>query len=134
MPWRQKYGGLRNSRGYRFNEGPDYDGRPLQACWTTQRTDWQARAVEKKIDEVYLRGTCGEGQREGAAMLLVSRFGGREHVFRALIKDDPEEMLEIRPDSDWARTFQFRIENEAGSRFKLDGGLEAYIQAKERPR
>lgn len=118
---------------YRFNEGGDYDGRPIHARWSTQVTDWQARAVEKKIDEVFLRGECDEAHKAGAAMLFKTRYGGREHVFRALIKDDPEEILEIQPDSDWARTFQFYIENEEGSRFSLHGGMEAYVQARSRP-
>ncbi|MDR1620102.1 MAG: hypothetical protein LBS18_05520 [Clostridiales bacterium] len=119
---------------YRFNEGPDYDGRPIRAHWETQTTDLFARAVEKKIDEVFLRGTREEGDKAGAAVLLTTKFGGRGHVFRALMKDDPEEIIEIRPDSDWARTFQFEIDNEAGSRFSLQGGMEIYMQVQERPR
>ncbi len=99
--------------------------------WDTQRTDWQARALDKKIDEIFLLGYAGQG---GAPLLLTSRFGAKSQVFRTLVKEDETEILEIRPDSDWARIFQFRIENEAGSRFSLQGGMEVYFQIKERPR
>ncbi len=114
---------------FRFDEGEDYDGRPIDAYWKTQCTDWRARAIDKKVDEIFLRGVC---EKEPAAMLLTTRFGGREKIFRALVKDDPEEMMEIQPHCDWARTFQFCFRNEAGSRFSLHGGMEVYVQAKER--
>ncbi len=114
---------------YRFNEGEDYDGGAIRAYWETPVTDWQERFKEKRVCEVALRG---EG--EGNTIIFTTRYGAKTHVYRTLMKENTVDILEIEPHVDWARTFGFRIENEAGSRFSLHGGLEAYIEVKERPR
>ena len=108
---------------YRFNEGDTYDGKPISAYWQTQKTDLGAKYIEKQIKEVYLRG-------EGGVMNLYTHSGGSYNMFSPRISD--YEVIEVFPNIDSARTFFFRIENEAGSRFTLEGGMEVEIETSSR--
>ena len=115
---------------YRFNEGADYDGEPIAAYWYTQCTDLQNRGTEKKIDEVYLRGA---GETPLSPILLDTYCGTLTHHTRKLMVDE-RDILEIQPNIDAKRTFQFKISNEAGSRFSLHGGMEVHLQLNQRSR
>lgn len=115
---------------YRFNEGPDYDGEPINAYWYTPRTDLRDRRTYKKIEIVSLRG---EGENDNTAILLDTYSGVQVRNDRKLMKD-PREMLEFLPEIAEADTFQFKISNEAGSRFSLHGGMEVFCQFNARRR
>lgn len=107
---------------YRFNEGTTYDGAPIAAYWQTQRTDLNKKYQDKKIKSIYLRGT-GRMVFDVLAGAAVSREPRNIN--------DQDEVVEIIPMSDYSRTFAFRFENEAGSHFALEGGMEAIIETNE---
>lgn len=102
---------------YRFNEGTSYDGTNINAYWTTQKTDLHQKWRDKKISATYLRGT-------GDALLFTVYFGSSYRTERRIV-GAVDTVLEISPSTDMARTFAFKIANEAGSAFSLDGGMES---------
>lgn len=110
---------------YRFDEGEDYDGERIAAYWLTQKTDLNAKYADKKIQEVYVRG-------EGDSMKLTVYSGRAEQTYCHRMSD--AEVVEILPQIDDGRTFAFKIENEAGSHFTIEGGMEAYIEYDTRSR
>ena len=110
---------------YRLNEGDTYDGKPIRAYWQTQKTDMGAKFKDKKIKEVYVRG-------EGGVMNFNVFSGISSNVYSCTVSD--YEVIGLVPNIDSARTFYFRIENEAGSRFTLEGGMEANIELDDRSR
>lgn len=115
---------------YRFNEGPDYDGEPIDAYWYTQRTDLRDRAAEKTVKEIYLRGA---GEEQNTPILIDTYSGPLRYRVRKLMVED-WDILEIQPLVDAKRMFQFKISNEAGSRFSLHGGIEVLLGIDRRSR
>jgi hypothetical protein len=110
---------------YRMNEGDTYDGKPIRAYWQTQKTDMGAKFKDKKIQEIYIRG-------EGDVMNFNVFSGNSQNTYPCTVSD--YEVIGLYPDIDSARTFYFRIENEAGSRFTLEGGMEVNIAIDDRSR
>lgn len=106
---------------YAFEEGADYDGRPIAAYWQTPLTDLGYKQGVKTLLELYLRGH-GDGRGEGAAMLLDAKVGKNRHSYRYLMPEMEEEVLEI-PLKNEGRTFSLRFYNEEGSRFTITGGV-----------
>lgn len=103
---------------YRFDEGTDYDGGKINSYWQTQRTDLHKKYQNKKINRIFLRGEKG-------GVLLFDTFAGQARPRERFRIAD--EIIEIEPRVDYARTFCFRLSNEAGGSFHLEGGLEAVI-------
>lgn len=107
---------------YKCNVGTTYDGGQIRAYWQTQRTDLNKKYQDKKIRSVYLRG---QGK------LVFDVLAGDSVTREPRNINDREEVVEIIPLSDYSRTFAFRFENEAGSYFSLEGGLEALMDTNE---
>jgi len=108
---------VNNSRYvYRFNEGTDYDGNPIHAYWATQKTDLHQKWRDKKITSTFIRGS-------GGVILFTVSFDSKYSTERRVIGTD--KVLQISPPTDYARTFSFVFQNQAGSAFTLEGGLEA---------
>lgn len=101
---------------YRFGEGSTYDGAAIDAYWVTPKTDMDLKGVEKQVRWIYLRG-------EGTFIIIKVRVGISEQSKRHIIPKDEEAVLEISLLNS-GRTIQLRIENEAGSYFRLTGGVE----------
>ncbi len=111
---------------YRFDEGPDYDGAPIDAYWHTPLTDLGSKPGIKCLQEMYIRG-AGESAGEGAVLLLDARIGRNLHNYRCLMPEREEDVLEI-PLRNEGRTFAFRFSNEAGSRFRILGGVQMVFE------
>ena len=109
---------------YRFDEGADYDGTPIEAYWRTPLTDLNSKPGIKCLQELYLRGTS---DGEGAVLLLDARIGRNMHSYRCLMPEREEDVLEI-PLKNEGRTFSLRFSNEAGSRFTIFGGLQLLFE------
>jgi|GEM_PF-117733 len=111
---------------YRFEEGPDYDGIPIDAYWNTPLTDLGSKPGVKSLRELYLRG-AGESEGEGAVLLLDARIGRNRHSYRCLMPENEADVLEI-PLKNEGRTFALRFSNEAGSRFRVLGGVQLVFE------
>ena len=111
---------------YRFEEGADYDGMPIDAYWNTPLTDLNSKPGIKNLQELYLRG-AGMGGGEGAVLLLDARIGRNLHVYRCLMPENETEVLEI-PLKNEGRTFRLQFSNEAGSRFRILGGVQLLFE------
>ncbi len=105
---------------YRFDEGADYDGAPIEAYWRTPLTDLNSKPGIKCLQEMYLRGAAEDA---GAVLLLDARIGRNLHSYRCLMPEREEDVLEI-PLKNEGRTFSLRFSNEAGSRFCIRGGIQ----------
>lgn len=105
---------------YRFDEGADYDGGPIEAYWRTPLTDLNSKPGIKCLQEMYLRGAAEDA---GAVLLLDARIGRNLHSYRCLMPEREEDVLEI-PLKNEGRTFSLRFSNEAGARFCIRGGVQ----------
>ncbi len=115
---------------YRFEEGPDYDGTPIDAYWKTPLTDLNSKPGIKNLQELYLRGE-GVGGGEGAVLLLDARIGRNLHVYRCLMPEDETDVLEI-PLKNEGRTLCLKFSNEAGSRLRILGGVQLLFEHRMR--
>lgn len=117
---------LMDGDGYivRFGEGDDYAGREIAAYWQTPETDLDAKVAEKRLREMFLRGSGG--------VLRVSAFSGGSTVFfERLMPQKSRRVLEV-PLTGGGRAFSLRMENEGGSSFTIDGGVELLIDVQRR--
>ncbi|MDL2259228.1 hypothetical protein LJC42_08825 [Eubacteriales bacterium OttesenSCG-928-K08] len=112
-------------RLYRLEEGPDYDGEPIEAYWQTPLTDLFHKQGIKCLQEMYLRGECEVGAY--SAMLLDAQIGGNTHFYRYFLPDTEDDVLEIPLKSE-GRTFSFCFYNEEGSRFKIYNGVQVAFE------
>ena len=101
---------------YRFGEGDSYDGARIDAYWTTPKTDMGAKGVDKHLRKLLLRG-------EGDAIIIDYQVGIFTDSKRYRIPRTEDEICEISLQNR-GRTVQFKIRNEAGSYFRLTGGVE----------
>ena len=116
---------------YRFDEGPDYDGTPIQAYWNTPLTDLNSKPAIKSLQELYLRG-IGQSEGEGAILLIDAQAGRHRHNYRHLMPEQETDVLEI-PLKNEGRTFALKFYNEAGSRWRILGGVELLYELRLRP-
>lgn len=101
---------------YRFGEGDSYDGARIDAYWTTPKTDMGAKGVDKHLRKLLLRG-------EGDTIIIDYQVGIFTDSKRYMIPRTEDEICEISLQNR-GRTVQFKIRNEAGSYFRLTGGVE----------
>lgn len=110
---------------YKFNTSPYYDSQPIHAYWETQHTDLHQKWRDKKITATYIRGT-------GEAMVFTLNTDSSYRTERHVIGSS--RVIEISPPTDSTRAFSLRIENEAGSVFTLDGGMEVLYETDDKGR
>ena len=108
----------------RFNEGTDYAGKRIDAYWTTPMTDFDEKIADKRLRELYVRGTGGI-----AAVEAISVSG--QSYYERILPDEKGDVLEV-PLSGEGRAFRLRISNVNGSGFSIDGGLELLTDVQRR--
>ena len=101
---------------YRFGEGDTYDGAPIHAYWRTPLTDLSQKQEIKHLTNILLRG-------EGNIIIIEYRVGKSDLKKRHLMPERTEDVLNIGLKNDGC-AFSLTIRNEAGSYFKLMGGIE----------
>jgi len=115
---------------YRFNEGKDYDGEPIEAWWRTPMTDLYDKAGIKGLRELYLRALPDAGD---GALIIEAQAGNVTDTHRVLLPASETEVLEV-PLKNEGRTFCLKFCNEAGGRFSIRGGVELLLERRERTR
>ena len=117
---------LLDGNGYvcRFEEGETYDGARIDAYWKTPMTDLDSKAVNKRLEELYLRGSGG--------ILLVEAVTESGTVYNErLMPGESERILELGLNGD-GRAFQLVFRNVNGSHFMIDGGVELILDMQRR--
>ena len=108
----------------RFDEGEDYDGRPIAAYWRTPMTDLGGKIAVKQLRELYLRGS-------GGVIAVEAISNGTTVFFDRLMPAALTDVLEARLTGD-GRAFCLRLSNEFGTHFTIDGGVELLFDAQRR--
>lgn len=103
-------------RVYRFGEGDDYDGEPIDAYWTTPMTDLSAKSVSKEKPLLMLRGV--------GATIIVEYTVSASRQEKVTIMPPEETTVRREYLKNLGKAFRFRIRNENGSYFRLTGGIE----------
>ncbi len=117
---------LLDANGYvcRFEEGETYDGVRIDAYWKTPMTDLDSKAVGKRLEELYLRGSGG--------ILSVEAVTESGTVYNErLMPGGSERILELGLNGD-GRAFQLVFRNVNGSHFTIDGGVELIMDMQRR--
>ena len=117
---------LLDSNGFvcRFEEGETYDGARIDAYWKTPMTDLDSKAVNKRLEELYLRGSGG--------ILSVEAVTESGTVYNErLMPGGSERILELGLNGD-GRAFQLVFRNVNGSHFTIDGGVELIMDMQRR--
>lgn len=117
---------LLDANGYvcRFEEGETYDGARIDAYWKTPMTDLDSKAVNKRLEELYLRGSGG--------ILSVEAVTESGTVYNErLMPGESERILELNLTGD-GRAFQLVFRNVNGSHFTIDGGVELIMDTQRR--
>ena len=117
---------LLDGNGYvcRFEEGETYDGARIDAYWKTPMTDLDSKAVNKRLEELYLRGSGG--------ILSVEAVTESGTVYNErLMPGGSERILELGLNGD-GRAFQLVFRNVNGSHFTIDGGVELILDMQRR--
>ncbi len=108
----------------RFEEGETYDGARIDAYWKTPMTDLDSKAVNKRLEELYLRGSGG--------ILSVEAVTESGTVYdERLMPGESERILELSLSGD-GRAFQLVFRNVNGSHFTIDGGVELIMDMQRR--
>lgn len=108
----------------RFDEGDAYAGARIDAYWKTPMTDLDSKAVNKRLEELFLRGSGG--------ILSVEAITEIGTVYdERLMPGAGEKILELRLTGD-GRAFQLVFRNVNGSHFTIDGGVELVLDAQRR--
>lgn len=117
---------LIDGNGYfcRFDEGETYDGARIDAYWKTPMTDLDSKAVSKRLEELYLRGSGGILSLE-AVMESGTVYNER------LMPGGSERILELGLTGE-GRAFQLVFRNVNGSHFTIDGGVELVMDMQRR--
>ena len=115
-----------DANGYvcRFEEGESYDGARIDAYWKTPMTDLDSKAIGKRLEELYLRGSGGILSVE-AVMESGTVYNER------LMPGESERILELGLTGD-GRAFQLIFRNVNGSHFIIDGGVELILDTQRR--
>ena len=108
----------------RFGEGDTYAGAAIEAYWNTPLTDLDMKLSNKKLMEMYVRGTGGLAAFEAVTA------SGTAYFTRTMPKSE-EEILEIPLTGD-GRAFKLRISNVGGSSFSIRGGVELLLDMQRR--
>lgn len=105
-----------------FDKGATYDGAPIHAYWESQETDLDQKYAEKQIKELYL--LC-----EGETFVVRVLAGNSTREMKRLLRFDNtgENLVELPVMIDQSRSFRFRFENEAGSYFRIKGGMQVRL-------
>ena len=117
---------LMDQNGYvcRFEEGETYDGARIDAYWKTPMTDLDSKAVVKRLEELYLRGSGG--------ILSVEAVTESGTVYNErLMPGGSERILELGLTGE-GRAFQLVFRNVNGSHFTIDGGVELIMDMQRR--
>ncbi len=117
---------LLDGNGYvcRFEEGETYDGERIDAYWKTPMTDLDSKAVRKRLEELYLRGSGG--------ILSVEAVTESGTVYNErLMPGEGERILELGLTGE-GRAFQLVFRNVNGSSFTIDGGVELVMDMQRR--
>lgn len=112
---------------YEFNKGRDYDGEPIRAYWITQPTDLSAKSIKKQILELMFRGSDGH-------ILFTVRSGANNVYVQKNLFPENDGFVRVPINIDMSRVFEIRMENEAGSYFEINGGLDVGFTKEERKR
>ena len=117
---------LMDGNGYvcRFEAGESYDGARIDAYWKTPMTDLDSKAVSKRLEELYLRGSGGILSLE-AVMESGTVYNER------LMPGGGERILELGLTGE-GRAFQLVFRNVNGSHFTIDGGVELVMDMQRR--
>jgi hypothetical protein len=108
----------------RFEEGETYDGARIDAYWKTPMTDLDSKAVNKRLEELYLRGSGG--------ILSVEAVTESGTVYNErLMPGGSERILELGLIGE-GRAFQLVFQNVNGSSFVIDGGVELIMDMQRR--
>lgn len=108
----------------RFEEGETYDGTRIDAYWKTPMTDLDSKAVNKRLEELYLRGSGG--------ILSVEAVTESGTVYNErLMPGGSDRILELGLNGD-GRAFQLVFRNVNGSDFTIDGGIELILDMQRR--
>lgn len=108
---------------YRFGEGASYDGAPIDAYWRTPVTDMSQKAKVKQLKALYCRG-------EGTKIVIEVQAGVHKSRTPFLMPASPYEVKRVDLKNE-TRTLSITIRNEAGSFFRLTGGVEILFNIKE---
>lgn len=108
---------------YRFGEGRTYDGAPISAYWRTPLTDLSAKTKKKKLRKIIFRG-------EGGTILFDASLDGKNRRLETRMPETETEIRELTVGKE-GRAFSIRISNQAGSYFRLTGGIELEFDAWE---
>jgi hypothetical protein len=113
-----------NGHVCRFEEGETYDGARIDAYWKTPMTDLDSKAVNKRLEELYLRGSGG--------ILSVEAVTESGTVYNErLMPGGSERILELGLTGE-GRAFQLVFRNVNGSSFTIDGGVELIMDMQRR--
>jgi len=113
-----------NGHVCRFEEGETYDGVRIDAYWKTPMTDLDSKAVNKRLEELYLRGSGG--------ILSVEAVTESGTVYNErLMPGGSERILELGLNGE-GRAFQLVFRNVNGSHFTIDGGVELIMDMQRR--
>ena len=108
----------------RFEEGETYDGARIDAYWKTPMTDLDSKAVNKRLEELYLRGSGG--------ILSLEAVTESGTVYNErLMPGGSERILELGLTGE-GRAFQLVFRNVNGSSFTIDGGVELIMDMQRR--
>jgi len=102
-----------------FEQGTDYDGEPINAYWETQHSDLGAKQYKKQVARLYMRGG---GNGEFALTIFADRNKEEKHYRWTDVTDG--DLLIVPYKVDRATSFWLRLENEQGSYFHIDGGID----------
>ncbi len=108
----------------RFEEGETYGGSRIDAYWKTPMTDLDSKAVTKRLEELFLRGT-------GGILSLEAVTEGGTVYNERLMPGSGENILELLLTGD-GRAFQLVFRNVNGSHFTIDGGVELLMDVQRR--
>ena len=108
---------------YKWDKSSDYDGVPIEAHWQTPLTDAGAMSITKALKWLYLRG-------EGGAVVVTSRAGKFAQTKVYQMPQDTGDVLRLKLENE-GRVFSLRITNQAGSWFRLLGGVDIRFEMKE---
>jgi len=106
--------------------GTDYDGAPIEAYWRTPITDLGAKAVIKEPRKMIMRGRSGGVDH---AISITEYSGKNRNSMDMILPSNDEEVKEVALHNE-GRTFHYVFENEAGSWWKILGGVEILYNGK----
>ena len=107
---------------YQWDESRTYDGDPINAYWQTPFTDLGSMSTSKVLKFLYFRG-------EGGIVRIRRRVGIFEDVEAYQMPANTGEPKAVQLLNE-GKAFSLRIFNEAGSWFRILGGVEMQFEVK----